>query len=88
MAQHDLPSRRGYMTVGVWIIATAAIGYILFVGADILAPFAMAVFLWLVMEGFARAIRKPVPALPNWLAHLLAIAVVVITVIIFIGVLR
>jgi AI-2 transport protein TqsA len=76
------------MTVGVWIIATAAIGYVLFVGANILAPFAMAVFLWLVMEGFARAIRKPLPALPNWLAHLMAIAVVVITVIIFIGVLR
>lgn len=88
MTQQYTVSRRGYMTAGVWVIATAAIGYVLFVGASILAPFAMAVFLWLVMEGFARAIRKPVPALPNWLAHLLAIAVVVITVIIFIGVLR
>ena len=76
------------MTVGVWIIATVAIGMILAQGANILAPFAMAIFIWLVMEGFARAIRKPFPNVPDWLAHLFAITVVVLSIILFIGIVR
>ncbi len=79
---------RTYMTAGVWIIATVAIGLVLAQGAHILAPFALAIFIWLVMEGFARAIRKPLPQLPDWIAHLFATAVVVISIIMFIGVLR
>ena len=41
---------------GIWIIATGVIIAFLFIGREILAPFAMAVFLFLVMEGFASAI--------------------------------
>jgi len=57
-------------------------------GARILAPFAMAVFVWLVMEGFARAIRRPFPNLPGWLAYLFAVIIVVMSIVIFIGVIR
>ncbi|HEX5006427.1 MAG TPA: AI-2E family transporter [Hyphomonadaceae bacterium] len=88
MQQPVAPSSRTYMTAGVWIIATVAIGIVLAQGAKILAPFALAVFIWLVMEGFARAIRKPFPNIPDWIAHLFAITVVVLSIIVFIGVVR
>ncbi|RYG33874.1 MAG: AI-2E family transporter [Burkholderiales bacterium] len=76
------------MTAGVWIIATVAIGMVLSQGARILAPFAMAIFVWLVMEGLARAIRRPFPKLPDWLAHAFSIAVVAISIIAFASILR
>jgi predicted PurR-regulated permease PerM len=79
---------RTYMTAGVWIIASVAIGMALQQGARILAPFALAIFVWLVMEGFARAIRKPLPSIPGWAAHVFAMIVVAIGIVIFIGVLR
>lgn len=41
---------------GIWIIATGVIVAFLYVGRGILSTFAMAVFLFLVMEGFATAI--------------------------------
>lgn len=76
------------MTAGVWIIATVAIGVVMNQGARILAPFAMSIFVWLVMEGFARAIRRPFPHIPNWLAHAFAIAVVAVGIIAFASILR
>lgn len=76
------------MTAGVWIIATVAIGVVLNQGAKILAPFAMSIFVWLVMEGFARAIRRPFPHIPNWLAHAFAIAVVAVGIIAFASIMR
>ncbi|MDP3494179.1 MAG: AI-2E family transporter [Hyphomonadaceae bacterium] len=81
-------TNRTWMTAGVWIIATVAIGMVLNQGARILAPFAMAIFVWLVMEGFARAIRRPFPNIPNWLAHAFAIAVVAISIIGFASIMR
>ncbi len=88
MQQAAAVNSRTYMTAGVWIIATVAIGMVLAAGAHILAPFALAIFIWLVMEGFARAIRKPFPGLPNWAAHGIAMLVIAISIVIFIGVLR
>jgi predicted PurR-regulated permease PerM len=76
------------MTAGVWIIATVAIGMVMQTGGHILAPFALAIFIWLVMEGFARAIRKPFPSLPGWVSHMIAMFVVAISAVIFIAVLR
>lgn len=81
-------TNRTWMTAGVWIIATVAIGMVLNQGARILAPFAMAIFVWLVMEGFARAIRRPFPNLPNWVAHVFAIAVVAVSIVAFASILR
>ncbi len=79
---------RGYLNTGVWIIAAGVICYGLYMGREILAPFALAVFIWLVMEGLARAIKKPLPNLPGWLAHAAAILLVVLGCIVFIGVMR
>src|ERR1700733_7386918 len=78
LAHPETARSRSYMATGVWIIATAAIGFALHEGADIIAPFALAIFVWLVMEGFAREIHRPMPKLPSWAAHLIAVSVVVI----------
>jgi len=79
-------SNRSWLTAGVWLIATVAVGFVLYNGARILAPFAMAVFVWLIMEGFARAIRKPFPDLPGWVANLFAVTVVALSVLTFVSV--
>lgn len=79
-------SNRTWLTAGIWLIATVAIGYVLYNGARILAPFAMAVFVWLIMEGFARAIRRPFPDLPGWVANLFAVTVVALSVLTFVSV--
>ncbi|MEM9054986.1 MAG: AI-2E family transporter, partial [Pseudomonadota bacterium] len=42
----------------IWIIATGVIIALLYLGRTILAPFALAVFLFLVIEGFARVIDE------------------------------
>lgn len=77
---------RTWLTAGVWLIATVALGFVLYNGARILAPFAMAVFVWLIMEGFARAIRRPFPELPGWLANLFAVTIVALSVLTFVSV--
>lgn len=46
--------------VAIWILATGVIIACLYLGRSILAPFAMAVFLFLVMEGFQRLIKERV----------------------------
>lgn len=66
-----------YLTAGVWVIATGVIGWTLYVGRDILAPFALAVFLWLVIEGFARLMKEKMPALPEWLTQLVAVLIII-----------
>ncbi|MCA8905514.1 MAG: AI-2E family transporter, partial [Hyphomonas sp.] len=43
-------------TTGIWIIATGVIIALLYLGRNILAPFALAVFLFLIIEGFASMI--------------------------------
>lgn len=42
----------------IWIIAAGVIIALLYLGRDILAPFALSVFLFLIIEGFARAINR------------------------------
>ncbi len=66
-----------YLTAGVWVIATGVIIYGLYIGRDILAPFALAVFLWLVIEGFARLMKTRIPAMPEWLTQVLAVLVII-----------
>jgi predicted PurR-regulated permease PerM len=88
MLQPSGTTNRTYMTAGVWIIATVALGMVFAQGAHILAPFALAIFIWLVMEGFARAVRRPFPHLPDWIAHFFAMAVAAIAIVAFISVLR
>jgi len=62
---------------GIWIIATGMIIAGLYYGRNILAPFALAVFLFLVIEGFARAIDERSELLKRGWSRLLAILVVI-----------
>ncbi len=43
---------------GIWIIATGVIIALLYFGRSIMAPFALAVFLFLIIEGFATMIAE------------------------------
>ncbi|MEO0548525.1 MAG: AI-2E family transporter [Pseudomonadota bacterium] len=61
----------------VWIIATGVIIALLYLGRSILAPFAIAVFLFLIMEGFARLISDKVEPVPLGVSRLLSIILVV-----------
>ncbi|WP_300380499.1 AI-2E family transporter [Henriciella sp.] len=64
--------------VGIWVIATGVLIAILYFGRSIFAPFALAVFLFLIMEGFARVIdnklRVPGPYLNRAIAILTVLA--------------
>lgn len=80
--------KQDYLTPGIWVIATVAAGYALHEGGGILAPFALAVFVWLVMEGTARTILRRAPMVPTWLAHTVAIAGVAGAAVLFIAVMR
>ncbi len=67
--------QRGIKT-GIWIIATGVIITALYLGRSILAPFAIAVFLWLVMESFSRKIGGALKFLPDWASRILGIIIV------------
>ena len=62
--------------VAIWIIATGVIVAFLYLGRALLAPFAMAVFLFLVMEGFARAIDNRSKLLKRGVSRIISILVV------------
>ena len=62
---------------GIWVIATGVIIAFLYLGRDILAPFALAVFLFLIIEGFARTIDGRSDLLKLGLSRVLAILVVI-----------
>jgi predicted PurR-regulated permease PerM len=66
---------------GTWIIATGVIVAFLYLGRDILATFAMAVFLYLIIEGFATMIessgrRAGLPQISMRAARLIAVLIV------------
>lgn len=61
---------------GIWVIATGVIILMLYLGRNILAPFALAVFLYLVIEGFARAIDNSSVALKRGPSRIIAILTV------------
>ena len=61
---------------GIWIIATGVIVAFLYLGRALFAPFAMAVFLFLVMEGFATAIDNRSRALKRGASRLVSVLVV------------
>ena len=61
---------------GIWIIATGVIVSFLYLGRALLAPFAMAVFLFLVMEGFATAIDNRSRTLKRGLSRVVSVLTV------------
>jgi hypothetical protein len=62
--------------VATWIIATGVILAVLYLGRDILATFAMAVFLFLIIEGFATAIGSATKTINLRIARLIAVLLV------------
>lgn len=63
--------------IAAWIIATGIIIGMLYFGREILAPFALAVFLFLIVEGFARTIDRASSFLNRGVSRALAILVVI-----------
>ena len=61
---------------GIWIIATGVIITFLYLGRGILSTFAMAVFLFLVIEGFARMIDNWSHSMRRGVARAVAILIV------------
>jgi len=73
-----MESKSGMSSVsGIWVIATSMIIVMLYLGRDILAPFALAVFLFLIIEGFARVIDERSELLKRGWSRALAIFVVI-----------
>ncbi len=62
--------------VGTWIIATGVIIALLYFGREILATFAMAVFLFLIIEGFATMLDNTSKAVNMRTARLMAVLIV------------
>lgn len=62
---------------GIWIIATGVIIALLYLGREILATFAMAVFLFLIIEGFGNVINNSSRLIQIGPARVLAVLLVV-----------
>lgn len=62
---------------GIWIIATGVIFALLYAGREILATFALAVFLFLIIEGFATAIDNASNRISMRAARIVAVLLVV-----------
>ncbi len=61
---------------GVLILATATVIAGLYWFRDVLAPFALAVFLWLVIDSVAEEIEHRLRIIPRWFALTIALGVV------------
>ncbi len=66
----------GATKAGIWIIATGIIIFFLYAGRNILATFALAVFLFLIIEGFATAIDNASRSIKIWHARFAAVLIV------------
>jgi len=62
---------------GVWIIAAGVIIAFLSLARDILAPLALAVFLFLIIEGFARMVDQRLPVIGRAGCRFIAILLVI-----------
>ncbi|MBI1398511.1 AI-2E family transporter [Hyphomonas sp.] len=62
--------------IGTWIIATGVILAFLYAGREILSTFAMAVFLFLIIEGFATAVDNATTRLNQRQARVIAILII------------
>ncbi|HVV33412.1 MAG TPA: AI-2E family transporter [Vitreimonas sp.] len=60
----------------IWIIATATIAAVLYLLRDPLTQFALALILWLAIDGLAQVIDHRVPFTPRWLALPIALVLV------------
>jgi predicted PurR-regulated permease PerM len=73
-------SQRG----ALWIVATGVIAAGLYFLREPLTQFAMALFLWLAIDGLTATLDRRIPFLPRWLALPLAL-IVVLSIVALIG---
>jgi predicted PurR-regulated permease PerM len=60
----------------IWLIATGVIAAILYLLRGALTPFALALILWLAIDGLAAQLDKRIPYTPRWLALPIALVLV------------
>ncbi|MBL4596687.1 MAG: AI-2E family transporter [Robiginitomaculum sp.] len=65
---------------GIMILASATVIVGLYWFREVLAPFALAVFLWLVIDGFADKIEGWLRIIPRWFALSLALLMVTLAI--------
>ena len=58
-------------------LAFIAVTWSLYVTRDILTPIALAIFIWLIIDGFARWLDGLSPKLPYWFALIIAVLTVI-----------
>ena len=61
----------------VLFLASMALVALLYITRDLLAPFALAIFVWLIIDAFARWMDNLSPKFPYWLALIIAVLTVV-----------
>lgn len=71
MATTDISPR-----AALWVVATGVIAVGLYFFREPLTQFAMAIILWLAIDGLTETLDKRIPFLPRWLALPLALVVV------------
>jgi len=64
----------------IWVIAVGVIAAILYLLRDALSQFALALILWLAIDGLAEQLDKRIPYTPKWLALPIALVLVLGTV--------
>ncbi len=62
-------------------LAFIAATWSLYVTRDILTPIALAIFIWLIIDGFARWLDNLSPKLPYWLALIIAVLSVILGIV-------
>jgi len=79
MASIDLSPR-----AALWVVATGVIAVGLYFFREPLTQFAMAIILWLAIDGLAETLDKRLPFMPRWLALPFAL-IVVLSIVALIG---
>lgn len=64
------------MRSAIWVIAVGVVAGILYLLRDALTPFALALILWLAIDGLAEQLDKRIPYTPKWLALPIALILV------------
>ena len=65
----------------ILFLAAVTLVMVLYVTRDIMTPFALAIFFWLIIDAFARWLDDLTPKLPYWVALTVAMFVVVIGIV-------
>ncbi len=66
------------LKIAMVVVATILVGFTLWALRRILEPFALAVFLLIMMDGMARALKRRVPGFPAWAALPASIAFILL----------